>query len=217
MLSNKIKKSKANNLKLESNIYKSWTLSNRQLCDLEMILNNSFSPLSNFLNKSNYDSVLHNMRLETGELWPIPINLDITSKFQNKIKDSDKITLKDKEGFPVAILKISDIWEPNLKNEAELIYNTKNIEHPGVNYLLNRVNKIYISGDILKIADIRHHDYAYLRHTPFQLKSIFKKNNWEKIVAFQTRNPLHRAHVEMMKKTIKNLGAKVIASSLLLE
>ena len=111
-------------LKKEAFAYPSWTLTERQICDLELLLNGGFSPLKGFLNKADYDSVLGNMRLENGALWPLPITLDVTEQFSANIKVGDSITLRDKEGFALAVLTISDIWMPDLKAEAQAIFGT---------------------------------------------------------------------------------------------
>jgi sulfate adenylyltransferase len=197
-------------LKKESNNYRSWQLTDRQLCDLELLMNGSFSPLTGFMTKKDYESVVKNMRLDNGHLWPIPITLDITTEFYSKIKNEKKITLKDKEGFPLALLKVEEIWEPNLNDEADLVYGTQDHSHPAVNYIFNLGNKIYIGGAIEKISFPHHYDYVDDRHSPEKIQSIFKEKGWEKIVAFQTRNPLHRAHVEMTKQAIKKLKAKLL-------
>ena len=127
-------------LKKEANHYISWQLTDRQICDLELLLNGGFTPLDRFMNRNDYESVLNKMRLADGSLWPIPIVLDITEEFSKKIKDEKKIALRDKEGFPLAVLTISDIWTPNLEKEAKAIYGTVDPTHPAVNYLFNISN-----------------------------------------------------------------------------
>ena len=126
------------NNKSESNNYKTWVLTDRQICDLELIMDGSFSPLTGFLNEDDYNSVLDNMKLTDGSVWPIPINLDVNNEFIESILDESSITLRDKEGFAIAILDIQSKWKPNKKNEALKIYQTKNQEHPGVNYIINQ-------------------------------------------------------------------------------
>ncbi len=206
MSSNKINQK----LKKESNNYPSWYLSDRQICDLELLLNGAFSPLNGFMDKQDYESVLNNMTLSNKKLWPLPVTLDISFEFEKKCKDSNNITLRDKEGFPLAILKISDIWKPNLEQESMLVYGTDDINHPGVNYIKNIGNSIYVGGKLLKISLPHHYDYQIYRNTPSELKSIFKTKKWNRVVAFQTRNPLHRAHVEMTLKAIKDLQANLL-------
>jgi len=177
----------------------SLTLSDRQVCDLELILNGAFSPLKGFMNKKDYDSVLDNMRLDNGNLWPIPITLDVNEKTLKSynLKESSKISLRDKEGFLIAIMTIDDIWKVDKKYEAKCVYGTDKDHHPGVNYLYNNISDYYLGGTLKKVQLPHHYDYQLLRHTPDELKKQFKKSGWKKVVAFQTRNPMHRAHKEI--------------------
>mgnify|MGYP001334504295 FL=1 len=199
-----------NKLKEEYLNYTYWTLNDRQICDLELILNGGFEPLNGFLGKRDFESVINDLRLENGTLWPIPITLDVSIEFADLLSNGDSITLKDKEGFSLAIMEISDIWEPDRAKEATLVFGTNDDKHPGVNHLLNESNPIYIGGN-LKCIDLPHHyDYKNLRHSPKALKKKFQEMGWNKIVAFQTRNPLHRAHVEMTLKAIKELDANLL-------
>ena len=197
-------------LKKDASKYKSWVLRDRQICDLEMILNGGFSPLNGFLNKEDYENVLTNMRLSDGSVWPMPITLDVNSEFSKSISIGENITLKDKEGFSIAVLEVEDKWEPDLNKEAELIFGTKDLSHPGVDYLLNYSNNIYIGGKV-ELIDLPHHyDYKDLRLSPKILKKKFKDLGWDNIVAFQTRNPLHKAHVEMTLKALEDLDANLL-------
>jgi len=185
-------------------------LTDRQLCDLEMIMSKAFYPLDGFIGEDDYYSVLDTMRLVNGSLWPIPIILDISKQFSNEVSINHKIILKDKEGFSLAEMKISDIWEPNKKIEAEKVYGTLDESHPGVDYLLNQTDSIYIGGSIKCIESIHHYDYQDLRHSPEVLKDKFNKLGWDKVIAFQTRNPLHKAHVEMTLRAINDSNAKLL-------
>ena len=199
-----------NELNQEYLNYPDWTLTDRQICDLELLLNGGFEPLNGFLGEKDFESVINDLRLENGTLWPIPITLDVSIEFAELLSNGDSITLKDKEGFSLAIMEISDIWEPDRSKEATLVFGTNDDKHPGVNYLLNESNPIYIGGN-LKCIDLPHHyDYKNLRHSPKALKKKFQEMGWNKIVAFQTRNPLHRAHVEMTLKSIKELDANLL-------
>ena len=197
-------------LKKKSINYPSWVLTDRQICDLEMILNGGFSPLGGFLGKDDYESVINDLRLNDGRLWPIPIMLDVTSEFAQSISIGNKITLKDKEGFSLAIMEITDIWEPDRIKEANLVFGTDDDSHPGVDYLLNECNPLYVGGTLDCIDFPHHYDYQHLRHTPEVLKQKFQEMGWNNIVAFQTRNPLHRAHVEMTLRAIKEINANLL-------
>ncbi len=189
--------------------FKSWTLTDRQLCDCEMILDKSFHPLNRFMNEVDYNSVLKEMRLADGTMFPLPITLDVDLNFSKKIEIGEKIILRQKEGFQIAYMKIESIWHPNLLFEAELIFDTIDNSHPGVNYLLNESNKVYIGGELEKLAMPKHYDYSKYRLTPEDAKKQFKRNGWNKIIAFQTRNPLHKAHVEMIQSSMETLNANL--------
>ena len=192
------------------NISKSWTLTDRQLCDCELILDGSLSPLNGFMTKENYSSVLEHMRLVNGKLFPIPIVLDVNEQFAQKLNISDEIVLRDKEGFQIARMIVESIWKPDLENEAEQIYKTVDILHPAVNYLFNQGYSTYIGGEIKKMRMPIHYDYMHYRLTPVAVKLLFKEKGWEKIIAFQTRNPLHKAHIEMISRAMVMKDAKLL-------
>lgn len=200
----------AKNLKLEALNLISWDLNPRQICDLELLMNGGFYPLNGFLNKTDYDGVIENMRLANGSLWPIPINLDVTKKFAKDLRNSQKIALRDQEGVILAILEITDIYEPNKNKEAEFVYGTNDIAHPSVNYLHNKAGDIYLGGKIIGIQPVVHYDFRAIRDTPNELRSFFHKVGWDQIVAFQTRNPLHKAHQELTFKAAKDAQANLL-------
>jgi len=188
-----------NELKQDFVHLQSWTLSDRQICDLEMIMNGGFSPLIGFLDQEDYDAVCTGMRLQNNDLWPIPITLDVTEDFAEKLTVGNIMVLRDKEGFALASLTIGDVWKPDREKEAELVYGTMDESHPGVNYLLHESNSVYIGGSVEGVHTPKHYDYQNLRHTPTQLREEFDRLGWTNIVAFQTRNPMHRAHVELTR------------------
>jgi sulfate adenylyltransferase len=195
---------------LSANQIPSLTLNQRQLCDLELLLNEGFYPLEGFMDKATYDNVVHNMRLLDGSVWPMPIVLDVKHDFLNKIKDLEKIELKSPEGITLAHLTITDIWSPDKLVEAKKVYGTTNIEHPGVFYLLHQTEDYYIGGKITKVAMPKHYDFESLRKTPAELKAFFKEKKLEKVVAFQTRNPMHRAHLELTLRAAEEVGAYLL-------
>ena len=189
---------------------KSWTLTDRQLCDIELILNGGFSPLDGFMNQDDYNSVCEKSRLKNNLLWPIPITLDISNSLADKLDANEKIVLRDKEGFAIALLTVNDLWHPDKDKEAHHIYKTTDTYHPGVNVLLNDTHPTYVGGSIKGIHNPKHYDYPELRHTPFQLREFFNKSGWSNIIAFQTRNPMHRAHVELTKRALNENNAKLL-------
>jgi sulfate adenylyltransferase len=207
---NDLMSSNPEELKQKAFKYRSWQLSERQICDVELLLNGAFAPLNGFLEEFDYQSVLKDMRLSDGTLWPMPITLDVSEAFAGGISEGEKITLRDHEGFAIAVLTIADIYTSDFQEEAQLVFGTTDETHPAVNYLYHQSNPVYLGGTLEGIALPHHYDYQDLRHTPTELKSIFKKNGWEKIVAFQTRNPLHRAHVEMTLRATQDENTKLL-------
>ncbi|OGH10663.1 MAG: adenylyltransferase [Candidatus Levybacteria bacterium RIFCSPHIGHO2_01_FULL_36_15] len=183
-------------------------LNPRQLCDLELLLNGGFSPLDGFMDEKDYKSVVSKMKLANGMLWPIPIVFDVSQSENYKI--GEEIVLCDEYGKPLAILSVSSIYKPDKQKEAKFVYGTSDEYHFGVNYLINEVGNYYIGGKVQGISPIERYDFNKYRITPSQLQTWFKKNKWKKIIGFQTRNPIHKAHHAMIKKAAKDYGAKVL-------
>jgi len=196
--------------KVAAGEYPSWDLTGRQLCDIELLLNGAFSPLDGFFNKDDYDSVVKTMRLKSGVLWPIPITLDVSEKFAANIKSGDKLALRDLEGVILATLEVGDIWTPDLNAEAKTVYGTTDEKHPAVNYLKNIGNPTYIGGTLRGIEEPTHYDFKHLRDTPSEIRDRFKKLGWRKVVAFQTRNPMHRAHQELTVRATREVEANLL-------
>ena len=190
--------------------YPSHTLTDRQICDVELLLNGSFSPLTGFLGEEDYQSVLQDLRLKDGSLWPIPITLDVNSDFAHNISVNEKIALRDHEGVLLAVMAVTDIWKPNKKAEAQNVYGTEDEKHPAVDYLFNRAGEYYLGGELLGLELPRHYDYKMLRHSPEELRSQFEKLGWTTIVAFQTRNPMHRAHKEITMRAAREIGGNLL-------
>ena len=126
-------------------------LDNRQLCDLELILNGGFNPLKGFLNQNDYNSVLENMRLSTGELWPMPIVLSITNEEKNKLLDKKSVLLCDKTNLPIAELLIEDIYKPDLVKECKSVFGCDDDNHPYIKKILKQEDNYYIGGTVKKI------------------------------------------------------------------
>ena len=118
-------------MKTESEQYPSMTLSQRQLCDLELLVNGAFSPLTGFMCRDDYESVVDKLQLANGRLWPVPIVLDVSDEFAAKLEKGQKIALRDSEGFMPAIMTVEDIWQPDKTHEAEQVYGTTSEDHAG--------------------------------------------------------------------------------------
>ena len=184
-------------LKAEAAQLPAWDLTPRQACDLEMLINGSFSPLEGFMTRKDYEPVCRELRLASGVLWPMPITLDVTQEFADKLGDAKRIALRDPEGVNLAILDVEDKWTADREKEAREVFGTADKLHAGVNYVLNRANPVYVGGRVHGLESPRHYDFRHLRLTPRDLRDHFEKLGWQRIVAFQTRNPMHRAHLEL--------------------
>jgi len=185
-------------------------LTQRQLCDLEMILVGGFAPLTGFMNQKDYKSVVQDMRLADGSLWPMPVVLDVPEDMAEQLAGERTVTLVTSDYRALATLEIAEIYKPDKTLEALGVYGTMSKKHPGVNYLLHETHDYYIGGEVKKIADVPHYDFVEFRKTPAQLKELFKENGYERIVAFQTRNPMHCAHVELTKRAAQRTGAHLL-------
>jgi sulfate adenylyltransferase len=190
--------------------YTSWDLTDRQICDLEMLLNGAFSPLDGFMSQAEYDGVCKDMRLPDGTLWPMPITLDVTTDFAGEIKSGETIALRDPEGVLIATMEVSDIWTPDKSAEASTVYGTEEKLHPGVDHLFNRANPVYVGGKLRGVEPPLHYDFKLLRDTPSELRGRFRKLGWRKVVAFQTRNPMHRAHQEITFRAARDQEANLL-------
>lgn len=197
-------------LQAQSQAWPSWDLTPRQLCDIDLLMNGGFSPLDGFMTRGDYEGVCQDMRLARGTLWPIPVTLDITEEFRRKIDPGVTIALRDPEGVMLAALHVDEIWQPDRLAEAEMVYGTTSPVHPGVAYLLKQTHPYYVAGRLKGIHAPSYYDFPALRHTPADLRSEFAQSGWTKIVAFQTRNPMHRAHQELTLRAAKQVGANLL-------
>jgi sulfate adenylyltransferase len=200
----------ADQLSTEAGDLPSWDLTPRQICDLELLMNGGFYPLKGFLSQADYDGVVKNMRLADGTLWPIPVTLDVSQKFADTVKPGDKIALRDQEGVILATLDISDAYTPDKHVEAEHVFGADDAAHPSVNYLHNIAGPVYLGGKITGIQQPVHYDFRARRDSPNELRSYFRKLGWRRVVAFQTRNPLHRAHQELTFRAAKEAQANLL-------
>jgi sulfate adenylyltransferase len=200
----------AQKLKVAAAGLTSHDLTPRQICDLELLMNGGFYPLKGFLPQADYDSVVEKMRLADGTLWPMPITLDVTEAFAEKVAIGQDIALRDQEGVILATMTVTDKWTPDKSVEAKGVFGADDIAHPAVNYLHNRAGKVYLGGPVTGIQQPVHYDFKARRDTPNELRAYFRKMGWQRIVAFQTRNPLHRAHQELTFRAAREAQANLL-------
>ena len=201
---------RADQLRLDAASLPAWDLSERQRCDLELLLNGGFSPLTGFLGRADYESVLGEMRLADGTLWPMPITLDVGMAFAAQLSPGMRIALRDTDNTPLAILTVGDIWQPDREAEAQAVFGTRDRAHPAVAHLLERSHPVYVGGTLEGIQLPGHYDFSTLRDTPRSLREKFRAAGWTRVVAFQTRNPLHRAHRELTLRAAERTGARLL-------
>ncbi len=200
----------AQKLKAEAGDLVSHDLTPRQICDLELLMNGGFNPLKGFLSEADYNSVVDNMRLADGALWPMPITLDVSPAFADKVTIGQDIALRDQEGVILATMTVTDKWTPNKAHEAARVYGADDSAHPAVNYLHNTAGSVYLGGPVTGIQQPVHYDFRGRRDTPNELRALFRKLGWRKVVAFQTRNPLHRAHQELTFRAAREAQANLL-------
>ena len=205
-----LNKSDAERIKADSESYPAVLLSQRQKCDLELLVTGALSPLTGFMIQSEYESVIKNASLTNGAAWPIPYYLDVTEEEAKTINIGDVIALRDIEGFMPAVMTVESKWRPDKNLEAESIYGTSDINHPGVAYLMAAVGDVYIGGKVDAIELPFNYDFEALRFTPAELRQHFDKLGWRSIVAFHTSKPMHAVHHEMTMRASKQANAHIL-------
>lgn len=198
---------RAEAMKATAKDFASLTLDERGLCDLELLATGAFSPLKGFMGKADYERVVGEMRLASGVLWPLPVVLPV--KPGDGIADGKTVALRDIYQNLLAFLHIDEIYEVDKQAEARGAFGTTDAKHPSVAYL-NRTPSHYASGRLEVLRTPPHYDFVELRRTPAELREHFRGLGWSKIVAFQTRNPLHRAHEELTKQAAAKIGGGLL-------
>jgi sulfate adenylyltransferase len=199
-------------LKAASRDWPSWDLTPRQQCDLELLANGGFSPLTGFMGRVDYESVCESMRLADGTLWSIPVTLDVPEEFvaAHGVGAGTTMALRDGEGVMLAAVNVSEVWQPDRQAEVEAVYGTGDVTHPGVAHVLSRSHPVYVAGTVEAVQPPAHYDFKDLRLTPAELRAEFTRLGWRQVVAFQTRNPMHRAHVELTRRAAAELEANLL-------
>jgi len=180
----------------------------RVLSDLELLAVGAVSPNRGFMTKADYTSVVEDMRLANGLAWSLPITLSATDEEAGELEVGKRAAIVH-EGTPVAIIDVEDIYDYDAKREAELTYGTTDDAHPGVAYLYSQAPH-YVGGEVTVLENVFAHEFSEYRMTPQQLREKIGANGWKTIVAFQTRNPIHRAHEYLTKCALEITDGLVI-------
>jgi sulfate adenylyltransferase len=188
----------------------SWDLNLRQLCDVEMLLNGGFSPLAGYMNRGDYEHVLAEMRLTDGTVWPLPVVLDVSDAFAANIESGQSVALRDAEGVLLAVLDVTEKWQPDPVAEARALLGTADERHPGTHDLLRNRHPVCLGGRVRGAALPTHYDFPVLRQTPAEVRASFARRGWRRVAAFLTRNPLHRLQYETTTR-----GARLADANLL--
>ncbi len=185
-------------------------LNERQMCDLELMASGAFSPLRGFMVHSDYESVMDRMRLQDGTLWPVPVCLDISEIQAKSLEAGQSVALRDPEGFLLAVMHISDIWPVDAEKEAEQVYGTQSTDHPGVAYLMEKLGKYYVGGMLEVLSPPLHFDFKQLRLSPLEVRRMYRKLGWQRVVGFQTRQPIHRPQFEVTIQAMRRARANLL-------
>jgi len=180
----------------------------RVLSDLELLAVGAVSPNRGFMSKADYTSVIEDMRLDSGLPWSLPITLSATDEEVAALTVGQRAAIVH-EGKVVAVIDVEDIFDYEAKREAELTYKTTDDAHPGVAYLYGQAPH-YVGGEVTVLENVFAHEFSDYRKTPLQLREKIGELGWKTVVAFQTRNPIHRAHEYLTKCALEITDGLVI-------
>jgi sulfate adenylyltransferase len=185
------------------------TVDDKNVSDLEMIASGAMSPLSGFMTGKDYQSVVEYMRLSNGLVWSIPITLAVNEETARTIDKSDRVALYHESGHLLAVINVEDIYRYDREKEAEKVFRTSDGNHPGVAYVYAQGDYL-VGGEIDMLNRPPHDDFLEFRLDPAQTRQAFKEKGWDTIVAFQTRNPIHRAHEYLQKCALEIVDGLLI-------
>ena len=205
----------AEQLKAQALEWASLTLSERQVNELELILNGGFSPLDGYMSEADYRLVLSDMRLADGTLFPMPVCLDVSPQFAESLQPGNHIALRDHEGLMLAVLEVSEIWQADIQQEAQSVYGTTALAHPGVRLFMESRHSVCLSGKVKGLELPLHFDFEFARNTPEELREHFQRMGWTNVVAFTTSEPMHRLQRQVTLDVARELQANILIHPLL--
>jgi sulfate adenylyltransferase len=179
------------------------SMSSREVADLDMIAVGALSPLTGFMGRDEYESVLESMRLPNGLPWALPVCLAVDGAPRG-----DRVALADEQGRPMAVLEVEEVFDYDKEREAELCFRTTEAAHPGVARLYEQKPR-YLSGRVT-VFDRPAPPFPELARDPAETRRIFSERGWKRVVAFQTRNPIHRAHEYLTKVALETVDGLLI-------
>ena len=205
----------AEQLKAKALEWASLTLSERQVNELELILNGGFSPLDGYMSEADYRLVLSDMRLSDGTLFPMPVCLDVSPQFAESLQPGNHIALRDHEGLMLAVLEVSEIWQADIQQEAQSVYGTTSLAHPGVRLFMENRHSVCLSGKVRGLELPLHFDFEFARNTPQELREHFQRMGWTNVVAFTTSEPMHRLQRQVTLDVAREIQANILIHPLL--
>jgi sulfate adenylyltransferase len=187
-----------------------WIPTERPRCDLDLLMTGAMSPLPGFLGRDDYESVLDRMRLADGTLWPMPITLDVPADVAARLSPGDGLALREPLGSLLGVLWVDDVWAADFRAEAEAVFRTTSDAHPGVVHLFERTHPFYVGGRLEGVRRPFSPDFGRRQPGPLEVRAEFARRGWERIVAFHTRNPMHRAHFELTRQAAEAVDAALL-------
>ncbi len=194
-----VPEAEAGRLADEAARYPAVTVNERELSDLEMLATGALSPLTGFQGEKEYHSILETMHLTNGLPWTIPVTLSVSEDDLAEVRGADAVALVSADSSsPIAVLEVSEVFERDRKKEALGVFQTEDLEHPGVK-ALHAAGDHCLAGELKVLRLPEHHDFTAYRRTPAETRAEFARRGWQRVVGFQTRNPIHRAHEYIQK------------------
>lgn len=172
------------------------------LSDLELIGNGAFSPLTGFMGEADYRRVVDEMRLANGLVWSIPVTLSVSRETADGLSIGQEVALQDESGRAVAILQLAEKYAFDPRHEAQQVFRTTEEAHPGVARIYAG-GDVYLGGDVWVLEGPQDPPFASYRRTPAETRALFAQRGWRRVVGFQTRNPIHRAHEYLTKVALE--------------